>query len=415
MIPRASRWNSAEDREPARAPATAEERSLRWIAASTAALSERSSSELLRQTLLKLETGLPHALLVAGSDRDAGAERLGERHYWLFAIAEQLGVPVLAAPGAADVDPLSELTRTQLDRVRYRLRRFASRAEARETFFARGSEALELSSRSLGGWLRYGAPRGVPSRAGLQLGRLPGDFSLTLAHGGVSVGLLSLNVAFLEFLGDTAEDFVIDAVQLDAACGGSFVEWSRRHDLVVTLSSRPWATPGRVTDEVDRMLRELTVSGTRPLVQVHANINRDAPMLERAALIPSGWSSLLYRVSSLQGGVRTEHEVPTLRELDRRAEGALLRHLQSELLRELQTRPIARHRAEALVRDVLPDPIALDRFLGRRFPDVARRVWPGHSYDDRLDLLLGAHSSREVAEAIVTEEPRRVIRRGPTL
>ena len=76
-------------------------------------------------------------------------------------------------------------------------------------------------------------------------GLLPGDFSTTLASGGLRIGVVGLNAAFLQLdSGNFKEKLDLNTAQLDAVCGNTNV-WFGRHDLAILLTHHPrsWLNP----------------------------------------------------------------------------------------------------------------------------------------------------------------------------
>ncbi|MDS4032016.1 MAG: tetratricopeptide repeat protein [Candidatus Contendobacter sp.] len=80
----------------------------------------------------------------------------------------------------------------------------------------------------------------------LQTGALPGDFSVTLERNGRRIGIVGLNVTFLQLTGGDYEGRLVwDARQLHAVCDGGADVWSRQHDvcLLLTHQGPSWLTP----------------------------------------------------------------------------------------------------------------------------------------------------------------------------
>ena len=80
----------------------------------------------------------------------------------------------------------------------------------------------------------------------LQTGALPGDFSATLERNGWRIGIVGLNVTFLQLAGGDYEGRLVwDARQLHAVCDGGADVWSRQHDvcLLLTHQGPDWLTP----------------------------------------------------------------------------------------------------------------------------------------------------------------------------
>lgn len=80
----------------------------------------------------------------------------------------------------------------------------------------------------------------VPVLAPTATGRLPGDFSTTLAKGGVALGVLGLNTTFLQLSDAMGEGtLAIDKPQIQAACDGDLPTWVKRHDACLLLTHQP--------------------------------------------------------------------------------------------------------------------------------------------------------------------------------
>ncbi|MBZ5714899.1 metallophosphoesterase family protein [Nannocystis pusilla] len=77
-------------------------------------------------------------------------------------------------------------------------------------------------------------------------GLLPGDVALSLRVGGVDVGVVGLNSAFLQLAeGDFFERMDVDPRQLHEVCGHDAPAWLRRHDVNFLLTHHPptWLHP----------------------------------------------------------------------------------------------------------------------------------------------------------------------------
>jgi len=77
-------------------------------------------------------------------------------------------------------------------------------------------------------------------------GILPGDFTATLERGGLRLGLVGLNTAFLQLSDDDYEGRLdVDVRQLQAACAGDVQNWVGRHTTALLLTHHPpsWLPP----------------------------------------------------------------------------------------------------------------------------------------------------------------------------
>jgi tetratricopeptide (TPR) repeat protein len=80
----------------------------------------------------------------------------------------------------------------------------------------------------------------------VKTGALPGDFSVTLQHYGLRIGIVGLNTTFLQLAGGNYEGRLVwDARQLHAVCEGGVDAWSKQHDvcLLLTHQGPGWLTP----------------------------------------------------------------------------------------------------------------------------------------------------------------------------
>jgi WD40 repeat protein len=85
-------------------------------------------------------------------------------------------------------------------------------------------------------------------RAGPRWGALPGDLSAVVERGGLRVGVVGLNSAFLQLTGvDYDERLDLDVRQLHAACGGDAPAWLAQNDVNLLLTHHPpsWLAPER--------------------------------------------------------------------------------------------------------------------------------------------------------------------------
>jgi hypothetical protein len=77
-------------------------------------------------------------------------------------------------------------------------------------------------------------------------GLLPGDVAFSLSVGGIDVGVIGLNSAFLQLAeGDFQGRLDIDPRQLHEVCGHDAPEWTRRHHVNFLLTHHPpsWLAP----------------------------------------------------------------------------------------------------------------------------------------------------------------------------
>jgi hypothetical protein len=71
-------------------------------------------------------------------------------------------------------------------------------------------------------------------------GMLPGDFSTVLTRGGLRLGIVGLNSAFLQLTGSNYEGkLAVDVRQLHAACDGDGPAWIKRCDFTLLMTHHP--------------------------------------------------------------------------------------------------------------------------------------------------------------------------------
>jgi hypothetical protein len=84
-----------------------------------------------------------------------------------------------------------------------------------------------------------------------QPGKLPGDFSVTLAKEGRRLGVVGLNTTFLQLDGgDYERKLAVSPQQFHEACGGDGAAWVLGHDACLVLTHQPpsWLLPGSLKD-----------------------------------------------------------------------------------------------------------------------------------------------------------------------
>ena len=80
----------------------------------------------------------------------------------------------------------------------------------------------------------------------LQPGLLPGDFSTVLTKGGLRLGVIGINSAFLQLTGGSFEGkLAVDVRQLHAACDGDAPAWVKGCDFALLMTHHPpdWLSP----------------------------------------------------------------------------------------------------------------------------------------------------------------------------
>lgn len=77
----------------------------------------------------------------------------------------------------------------------------------------------------------------------IQPGMLPGDFSISIEHNGLSIGIVGLNITFLQLTqGDYTGRLAFDVRQLHKACGTDdrdSIEWIKQHHLCFLMTHQP--------------------------------------------------------------------------------------------------------------------------------------------------------------------------------
>lgn len=79
-----------------------------------------------------------------------------------------------------------------------------------------------------------------PKPEELRTGILPGDFAATIADSGLKVGIIGLNVTFLQLTGEPYETkLAVSPRQLTALCGEHYDDWFKERDTSFLLTHQP--------------------------------------------------------------------------------------------------------------------------------------------------------------------------------
>ncbi len=86
-----------------------------------------------------------------------------------------------------------------------------------------------------------------PFRAdGIHDGILPGDFAVTIEKDGAKLGIVGLNISFLQLTaGDYEGKLALHARQFNEVCGGNGPKWAKQHHACLLLTHHPqaWLNP----------------------------------------------------------------------------------------------------------------------------------------------------------------------------
>ena len=115
------------------------------------------------------------------------------------------------------------------------------------------SRYRELIKRSFENFNDWHDGHPFPRPARFQGGLLPGDFSATIEKDGLSIGVVGLNVTFLQLTeGNFEKKLAVSANQLTGVCGEHTVDWFDRHAFSFLLTHQPPSWLDRQSaDELD--------------------------------------------------------------------------------------------------------------------------------------------------------------------
>ncbi|MDY7230604.1 metallophosphoesterase [Hyalangium rubrum] len=138
------------------------------------------------------------------------------------------------------------------------LRRWREEPRLREKFWTDGAGVRyrDMLRGAFAHYEKWWRETQLPRPEILEHGPLPGDFSATLEleKGGVRLGVLGLNTAFLQLTGDDYHrKLAVELPQFQLSCGRDGPAWASSHDACLLLSHHP---PDWLDDEARRVLRE---------------------------------------------------------------------------------------------------------------------------------------------------------------
>ncbi|WP_186157460.1 metallophosphoesterase [Burkholderia gladioli] len=184
-----------------------------------------------------------------GSKKEFDA--LNQELYEIWDIFKEMGcAPILfPVPGNHDlVRPPANDARVKL------LKQWSTDSEVRKEFWTENDnqyiQLIRSAFENYEEWFNAIDVDRIPTATGKR-GLIPGDISTSLSCGGISVGLIGLNTAFLQLTGD---DFLgkltIDPRQLNEVTGGSPPVWCEQHEINILVTHHPvsWLSPDAVSD-----------------------------------------------------------------------------------------------------------------------------------------------------------------------
>ncbi len=109
----------------------------------------------------------------------------------------------------------------------------------------------------------------------LNLGTLPGDFSVTIYKGSFKLGIVGLNTAFLQLTGNNYQGkLVLHPRQFHSVCGGDGLLWVNQHHtcLLLTHHSPRWLNP-----ESQKLMHAEITAHERFAVHLCGNLHENFP------------------------------------------------------------------------------------------------------------------------------------------
>ena len=203
-----------------------------------------------------------------GSDREflGASALLGRILTRIAALNEALGAapPVLIpAPGNHDLARPSEADARAIRDV------FASRgAGAPRLWSAAQSGVRERLEACFAGYERWLRDHPLPFPTDWKGGVISGDRAAVVVRGGISLGVVALNSAYLHFGDDAEGKLHVDLRQLEALVGEQPAPWFAAHDFTVLMTHHP---PSWLSPVAARTLAEEIQVGQRFSLHLHGH------------------------------------------------------------------------------------------------------------------------------------------------
>lgn len=115
----------------------------------------------------------------------------------------------------------------------------------------------------------------------LQPGLLPGEFSTSFVKDGVSIGILGINIGFLQITGNEYKGkLALHPSQFHVACGGDGPKWADEHDLCLLLTHQP---PDWLNSDSLRCLNGEVASPGRFALHLYGHMHKASVVTEATA------------------------------------------------------------------------------------------------------------------------------------
>jgi formylglycine-generating enzyme required for sulfatase activity len=232
-------------------------------------------------------------------------EQLDETLTQVWERLEQLGgrPPLLAVPGNHD------LVRPKLLGPVHKLRNWGTNPDAdEELWMDPESEARRAIAAMFAPyqawWSRQTVPEGWTRRSGI----LPGDWSVSIPHGDLRIGVIGLNSSYVQVSkGDFKGKLHLDVRQLHAACDGDGPKWAESHDIAFLLTHHgpDWLGP----DGREHLRAEIDVPG-RFLAHLYGHMHeqRQYAIAEGGAQLRRRWQGpSLFGLEWIEGKLARVH------------------------------------------------------------------------------------------------------------
>jgi hypothetical protein len=130
------------------------------------------------------------------------------------------------------------------------LKDWAQHPEIHDEFWSNArSPYRKIVNKALSNFTKWTESHPFPKPPNISLGLLPGDYSSTVSKGDMKLGIVSLNITFLQLTeGNYEGKLSLHTSQLSTICGEHFDDWFKGHDFNLLLTHQPpsWLNPASV-------------------------------------------------------------------------------------------------------------------------------------------------------------------------
>lgn len=164
--------------------------------------------------------------------------KLNETMKRLYQVLNELGSdPVfLVVPGNHDLErPQANDPAVKL------LTEWSKRPDIREEFWSDSTSPYRrIIEQSFASYKAWCTTQPFPKPEDITTGLLPGDFSSTVTKGEIKVGIIGLNITFLQLTeGNYEGKLTVHPLQLSEICGEHYEDWFRARDINILMTHQP--------------------------------------------------------------------------------------------------------------------------------------------------------------------------------